>query len=129
MAHPNEDLIRSGYDAFGKGDMAALRGLFADDIRWHFPGRNQLAGDYSGIDEVLGWLGRNLELSGGTLRVEPHDILANDEHAVALVRVTARREGRTLDQNSVQLFHVSGGKATEVWITPTDEYASDEFWS
>ena len=31
MAHPNEDLVRRGYEAFATGDMATLNELFADD--------------------------------------------------------------------------------------------------
>jgi uncharacterized protein len=46
MGHPNEDLIRRGYDAFSSGDMDTLRELFHPDIVWHAPGRSQLAGDH-----------------------------------------------------------------------------------
>ena len=42
MAHPNEDLIRKGYQAFAAQDMATLNELFADDVVWHAQGRNQL---------------------------------------------------------------------------------------
>jgi ketosteroid isomerase-like protein len=55
--------------------------------------------------------------------------VANDEHAVALVTIRAEREGRQLEDNSVQVFHVSDGKATEVWTYPADLYAEDAFWS
>jgi ketosteroid isomerase-like protein len=41
MGHPNEDLIRRGYDAFSRGDMDTLRALFHPDIVWHAPGRSQ----------------------------------------------------------------------------------------
>jgi ketosteroid isomerase-like protein len=34
MAHANEDLVREGYAAFGRGDIDALqRQFFADDVR------------------------------------------------------------------------------------------------
>ncbi len=56
MAHPNEELLRRGYDAFTKGDMEAVNELFADDIVWHNAGRDQFAGDYHGKDEVFGLL-------------------------------------------------------------------------
>ena len=65
MAHPNEDLIRQGYEAFGKGDMDTIRKLFADDIVWHAPGRNPMSGDYRGVDDVLAFFGKTIELSGG----------------------------------------------------------------
>jgi ketosteroid isomerase-like protein len=32
MGHPNEDLIRQGYDAFSRGDMDTLRELFHPDV-------------------------------------------------------------------------------------------------
>ena len=45
MAHPNEDLVREGFAAFGRGDMDTLRKqLWTDDIRWHVPGRSPFAG-------------------------------------------------------------------------------------
>ena len=130
MAHPNEDLVREGYAAFGRGDVEALQSqFFAPDIRWHFPGQSPFAGDYSGLAEVLGWLGRSAEASGGTLRVGLHDVIGNDEHVVALVNVRAERDGKTLDDNTVQVFHVRDGKANEVWTYPADVRAEDEFWS
>lgn len=129
MAHPNEELLRNGYAAFEKGDLDTLRGLFADDIVWHSPGRSPLAGDYRGIDEVFGLFGKIFELSGGTFRNELHDILADDEHGVALVSATGERNGKTLNDKQAHVFHIRDGKATEFWLQPGDLYANDEFWS
>jgi hypothetical protein len=127
--HPNEELLRKGYDAFGRGDMRTIQSLFAEDIVWHFPGRGPLAGDYKGVGEVMAWLGRSVELTGGTLRLEIHDILANDEHGVALTRATAERGGKRLADDGVSVFHIREGKAVEVWTHLGDLYASDDFWS
>ncbi len=129
MAHPNEDLVRAGYAAFAKGDMEALGGLFAPDVVWHFPGHSLVSGDVGGLDNVLAWLGKNFELSGGTLKLDIHDVLASDDHAVALITVTAQREGKSHRDNSIQLFHVRDGKVKESWIYPSDQEATDEFWS
>jgi hypothetical protein len=128
MAHPNEDLVRRGYAAFASGDMATLDELFADDVVWHAPGRNQLSGDQVGKQAVFAQFAKVAELSGGTFSIEIHDLLANDTHAVALIRATGEREGRRLDDNSVQVFHIVDGKVTEQWLQPGDAYASDEFW-
>jgi ketosteroid isomerase-like protein len=129
MAHPNEDMVRRGYAAFGTGDMATLSELFADDIVWHVGGRSPITGDYKGKGEVFGFLAQLAERAGGTFRSEAHDVLANDEHVVALVEGTAQRDGKTLNDNGVQIFHVQGGKVTEQWFYPGDQYASDDFWS
>jgi ketosteroid isomerase-like protein len=129
MSHPNEDLIRKGYAAFLSGDMATLSDLFADDVVWHAPGRNPLAGTYRGKEEVFASFQKVFELTGGTFKLDIHTVLADDEHAVVLARATAERDGKKLDDNSVQVFHISDGKVTEQWLHPGDVYAGDEFWS
>jgi ketosteroid isomerase-like protein len=129
MAHPNEDLVRRGFAAFGTGDIATLRELLADDVIWHIGGRSPIAGDYKGIDEVLGFFAQLAERAGGTFRIDVHDLLANDEHVVALVKGTAERDGKMLNDNGAQVFHVQGGKVTEEWFHAGDQYATDEFWS
>jgi ketosteroid isomerase-like protein len=84
MAHPNEELTRRAYDAFSKGDVDTLRQVFADNAVFHEPGRNPVSGDYKGIDQILAFFGTLAERSGGTFRVNLHDVVANDEHAVGL---------------------------------------------
>jgi ketosteroid isomerase-like protein len=45
MAHPNEDLVREAYAAFGRGDMDALRDkYFAENVRYHVTGRSPSPG-------------------------------------------------------------------------------------
>jgi uncharacterized protein len=130
MAHPNEDLVREAFAAFGRGDIDALqRQYFAEDIRWHFPGRSPLAGDHEGVVRVAEMLGRPSELSGGTHRIELHDVIGNDEHVVALHTTRAERAGRQLEVSAVHVFHVHGGKVTEAWTHHADLYSVDEFWS
>jgi uncharacterized protein len=129
MAHPNEDLVRRGYAAFGTGDIPTLNELFADDIVWHVGGRSPITGEYKGKSAVFGFFAQLAERTNGTFRLDLHDVLANDEHAVALATVTAERDGKTLRDNGAQVFHVQGGKVTESWFHPGDEYASDDFWS
>jgi uncharacterized protein len=131
MTHPNEDMLREAIAAFQRGDMDALQNkYFAEDIRYHIPGRSPVAGDYEGVPEVLGAFGRLFELSGGTLRIELNDVVANDEHAVALFTARAEREGRQLDGNEVLICKPSpDGKLTEIWTQPLDQYAADAFWS
>jgi uncharacterized protein len=131
MAHPNEQRLRDGFEAFSKGDLDTLRNEFlAPNVVWHSAGRNPLAGDYAGIDQVMGLFGRLFELTGGTFRQELHDVLANDEHGISLATATAEREGKTFRDNTVLVFNVDkDGKVTEAWLHPYDLYAADEFFS
>jgi uncharacterized protein len=70
-----------------------------------------------------------MELSGGTFRVELHDILANDEHAVALYTTRGEREGRTLEDKTVLVSHARNDRFVETWRQSQDQYAVDEFFS
>jgi len=129
MAHPNEELIRAGYDAFSRGDLDALREMWDPAIAWHVSGRNPLSGDYKGADSVLGFFGQLAERTGGTFQVVLHDVLANDTHVASLHSNRGERTGRRLDVRVVLTWHVRGGKVVEVWDLTDDQYASDEFWA
>ena len=129
VEHPNIDVFKRTYAAFTTGDMVKLAEVFAEDVVWHTPGQNPMSGVYRSRDAAFESFAKEFELSGGTYSPEIHDLLANDEHTVALLHVTATRNGKTLDQNYVLIFHIRDGKITEAWEAWTDEAAWDEFWS
>ena len=131
MAHPNVDLLRKGYAAFGKGDLDTIRNsVFSPDMVLHVAGRSPVSGDYRGVDEVFGFFGKLFELSGGTFSVDLHDAVANDHHAVGLSSFSGQRDGKTLDgAKGVEVYHVQDGRITEAWFTTEDDYSFDEFWS
>jgi uncharacterized protein len=124
--HPNVTRITDAYAAFAKGDLAVLEDFFAQDVLWHEGGRNQITGDYRGREAVFGLFGKLMEITEGSLRVDPHAVFADDEHGVALVVVTASRGGRSMTSNEAQVFHMRDGKVVEGWVAPTDQYALDE---
>lgn len=129
MTHPNEQVVRDGFAAFAAGDMDTLRRVLAADSVWHVPGRSPLSGSHKGIDEILGYLGRVNELSGGTFTIDLHDVVGNDQHVFAAYGVTARRGGKALDDHALVVCHVRDGQVTEAWWTVGDQYISDDFWS
>lgn len=126
--HPDAELLRQGYDAFARGDLETVGSLFDQAIEWHVSG-GPLAGTYKGPDQVFGFFGQLIERSGGTFRLEIHDILASDEHVVVLVRERAEREDQVFDANAVHVWHIRGGKATEFWGIPEDVGAFERFWA
>lgn len=129
LEHPNATLLKDGYTAFAKGDMAFIRGLLAPDVVHRVPGRGPLCGEYRTAEEVLGFYVRLFELSGGTFRAEPYAVMANDEYGAALVQTYAERPGRVLDGRAVDLFRIADGKITEIRTLAEDQYADDAFWS
>jgi ketosteroid isomerase-like protein len=128
MAHPNADLVRNGYEAFGRGDFDAVLASWADDIEWHIGGRGPLSGDYHGKDEVMGFFAKLGELTDGTFRLGIHDVAATDEHVLAIVDLSADRKGAHYENNGVHVWHIRDGKAVEFRGIVVDQYKDDEFW-
>ena len=127
--HPNAELLRKGYEAFDKGDMAVLTNLFAEDVVWHVAGTSPISGEHRGREAVFAAFAKTVELSGGSFKIELHDVLANDEHTVALTRATGSRQGRQLSSLDTDVYHMSNGKVTEFWSFAEDQRLTDEFWS
>jgi ketosteroid isomerase-like protein len=125
----NAEIARRAYEAFQAGDMAAMGELMSGDIVWHAPGENPLSGTYRGKEEVFGLFAKIGELADGPMKMGIHDILASDDHVVALLEVTASRGDKRLDGRAVHIMHVADGKLTEFWNFPEDPAAGDEFWS
>lgn len=129
MEHPNVQRLREAYAAFARGDLETIGRELAPDAVWHVAGQSDLAGDYKGQDEIFGFFGKLFELSGGTLRIDVDDILANDEHATAIVRMSAQRGDDVLSMNGVHVYRLEEGKTKEFWSFDEDQRREDAFWS
>ena len=127
--HLNAKAYRRTADAFRAGDMETLRGLLDDDVVWHVPERSPLAGEVRGRDSLFRWLQRLREATDGTFSLEEHDVVANDDHVVALSRMTAVRDGIPMTVEVVSVFHYRNGKQQERWLHPTDLEAWDRMLS
>ena len=126
--HPNAELVRRGYDAFIAGDIEWLHEHLHENVVWHEPGNNFLSGDVRGRDEVLAHFAKQIQHFIPEFDV--HDVLANDDHAIALVSLQARRldNQESLGGRYVHIFHIDAeGKTLESWIFNEDQAAVDEF--
>ena len=127
VMHPNAQSVLSGFQAFAEGDMAAMKGVLADDVTWHVAGRNRWSGDYTGPDAVVQYLsGVSAE---ATIVNQPHAVLADDDHVVVLGKASSSRSGSSFSTNIAYVFHVKDAKITEAWAIPADQYGQDEFWA
>jgi uncharacterized protein len=134
QVHPNVRLLEAFYQAqaafyAGGDDTAALRGLLADDIAWHVPGRSPIAGHYHGHQEVVGYFAARRARAKATFRVLPRAILADDQRAVQLADGQLERDGQLRTWQTVGVFRIADGKIAECWLVPFDQYLFDELWS
>jgi ketosteroid isomerase-like protein len=128
MAHSNDALLRSTYDAFMRGDLDGVLANCADNIVFHIPGQNQLTGQYPGADCFRQMIDKVMYLSGGSFREELHDIVTKDEHGVGLVRHTLQRGEIQHHYNSVHIWHIENGKLADFWEHP-EPIAFHEAWA
>ena len=122
--HPNAALMKRSLEALNSGDMQALVSLLDDDVEWHEIGRAEpIRGKAALVERISG------ELTGATFTGKIHDVVANDQHTIALVETTATRGGRSLTYRTAEITHVRDGKVTARWAFSDDTAAINEFFA
>ena len=129
--HPNVALVRRAIEAMNETDMsmaqqemAVVDAFMADDIVWHEIGR---AEPRRGKDELRAAM---MDGAGGSsIRYEIHDVIANDDHAIALGSATATRGDQTLVYRTAEIFHIRDGRAVERWAFSDDTAAIVAFFA
>ena len=125
--HPNATLIREMFEAMERGDTALLEQRTADDIVWHVGGNSRGAGTFRGKEAVMAMMSG--VASPESMKVDTHDIVANDAHTVVLgtANVTAP-SGASAEYNFVNVFHIRDGKVAEVWGMAENDAITDPIW-
>lgn len=129
MQHTNAKVLEKLYQDFSKGDLNSVLGACADQVTFQVAGKSKLAGKYTKSDFVSGFVAKLTELSGGTFKIEVHDILASDRHGVVLATDTLTRNGKTLEYRTVHVWRFEGGKPVAWYEYPRDLYQYDTIWA
>ena len=113
MSEDNLDVIRRGYEAFGRGDINTLLESFDEQIIWVTPGPRELktSGRRTGRQEVAEFFGSVNELFD-IQRFEPKEFLAQGDRVVVLGSETARARstGNVVEADWVHVFTLRNGK-------------------
>lgn len=120
--HPNASVVRRMNEAMISGDQETAASLVADDVVWHeigaaepIRGKTQLAArmaDFPGVD----------------IKYDVHDVLASDDHVIALGTATATAGDRSLTYRTAEIYHVGNGQVTERWAFSDDTKAITDFF-
>jgi uncharacterized protein len=125
--HANAATVGRMVEAFSRGDLATVATHFAPHAVWDLPGTGQVAGTYTGPEQIVGFLAKAYELSGGTLSLDLISIAGDDWGAVQVQRVTAKHDGRELDCVEVLAHEIVDGAIVRTYHRP-DQYAIDAFF-
>jgi ketosteroid isomerase-like protein len=129
--HPNVALVRRAMQAMNEQDMskaeqemAVVDAFMADDIVWHEIGR---------AEPLRGKVELRAAMMGGArdwkIAYEVHDVIASDDHTIALGTATATRGDKTLAYRTAEIFHIRDGRAIERWAFSDDTAAIVAFFA
>lgn len=123
MTHPNVSLVAEAYDALNRRDLDGFISAFADDAVLHGPG-----GQVEGKESILALVHELIELSRDSLVIDLHDVLANDDHTVALQITKAQLGNRKLEDRVAYVFHVNDRRLIQDAYFTGDPRVQDEFY-
>jgi uncharacterized protein len=109
----NEKVVQEAYAAFGRGDIAGVLDLVADDVEWSSPRTLPHGGAFAGKADV----GRFFEGLGNawdavSLAVERVDDVGDDT-VIGVVRADGTRKGGTAaSYGAVHVFDIRDGAIT-----------------
>jgi ketosteroid isomerase-like protein len=129
--HAEVAVVRAGFEAFGKGDVAAFGAMFHPEATWNHRNDDRLGGIHRGRDAILAFIGESGQLTAGTLRAVPEALMTDGEGRVSvLVRVSGTRpDGRSFDDAQILLFAVDGDRVRSVDQFVGDPAAVTAFWA
>ena len=117
-------------DFYAGGGEAPLRALLHPDIEWHVPGRNAIAGDHRGVEQVMAYFARRRDHAARTFRMHPGDVLVGEGDRVAvLTDGSATIAGREERWSTVGLYRFAEGRIAGCWLLPLDPAAFDRIWA
>ena len=121
--HPNAARYRAGAKAMDEGKFEEVMDGVADDVVWWMIGSDEPLRGKEALMQSMGGM------SDYDVQVDLHDVVANDEHLIALVTATATKDGRTITYRTAEIHHVKDGKITERWAFSDDTDAINKFFA
>jgi ketosteroid isomerase-like protein len=115
--HPNAELVRREAAAWDGGDADGVAAFYTPHAICDVQGAGPLTGEYRGHDGVRDSYRKCVELleTLDELRSAEHDVIANDEHVVRLLEVTARKGEVKGEWRIIAVYHVLDGKIDRKW--------------
>jgi ketosteroid isomerase-like protein len=105
----NIDTARSAYEAFGRGDLAALKEMMAEDGTWLTSDELPLGGETHGRDEIIGNFAQ-IPNHWSTFKVEPEEFIDAGDWVVIRGTQQAGHNGDSFEAPFAHLIKFADGK-------------------
>lgn len=122
--HPNAAMVRRMGESMGRGDMQMLEEMLADDVIWHEIGRPDPVRGKQALRERM--MGSDVDYE---ITFTLHDVVANDDHTIAIGNASATRRGKTFDYRTAEIYHIRDGRIVERWAFSDDTAAIEAFFA
>lgn len=113
----NAETIRSGYEAFARGDMDAVMSIWNDDIVWEGPDAEELpgGGTHTGKQDVASMLGE-IANNWEDFNAPADELLEDGDTVVVLGHLDARAKatGTEVKVPYVHVWRMQDGRASRV---------------
>jgi ketosteroid isomerase-like protein len=121
-------LIKRLITAIATRNREDFAACLAPNVVLHVPGSTLISGTFRGFDEVMEALARVSEMSGESLRIRLHDVLANDQHGIVMYDVSAQRDGKDIGYSHIDIYHFTDGRISEISGFPSDGQAFNRLY-
>jgi ketosteroid isomerase-like protein len=128
MPHPNEALVRKIYETFGRGDLPGVLAMCDETITFTVAGSVPFAGTYN-KQTFPNLVGQIMGISAGTFGEALVDVVANDEHAVAILDHWLDRDGKRIEYRTDHIWGIKDGRFTSWLERPGSQAEFDKLWS
>lgn len=112
MSEQSVEVVKSVYEAFGRGDVPTVLGAMADDIEWREAAGMPYGGVYHGGDAVAQNVFGPITEDITDFAVTPEEFVVSGETVVAVARYTGtgKATGKELDLPVAHIWDVRDGK-------------------
>ena len=97
-----------------------IAAMVADDVNWYEAGASEPLRGKEAVFSSLGSGGQDFEIEA-----EVPDVVANDDHTLALVNATGKRGDETFHYQTVETLHLRDGRSPTGGASPTTPKLSE----
>jgi len=105
----NVDTARSAYDAFGRGDLEALKEMFAEDAVWITSDELPLGGETNGRDAIIGNFAE-IPNYWSSFSVEPREFIDCGDYVTVLGTQRAGNDSGSFEAPFAHVMKFEDGK-------------------